>query len=252
MRYRSLLLLIFTAFLAASSAPARAADEAGDGQSLGSKAVDPTALLGSITVAEAWTADYWGLDRDGYTLRFRPAIPFTVWGVPNIMRVSLAFDHGGLPGYGLEDVQIFDLVILPGLGGKLAFGPLVNLSAATSRNPSPFAIGPAVGYVYHLGKLNIGAFNQNLFGDHFGTSQFQPVLSCQLEKGFDVSAGDLQLAYDWEREEWTSLPLGAQLGYLAMIHGQPMRFYVNPQYNFRDLAGSPRIMVQAGAVLLLP
>lgn len=224
----------------------------GGGQSLASKATDPTAGLMSFTFAEVWTADYWDLDRQGYAFRFRPALPFQLWGVPNILRVSLQFDHGGLPGYGLADVQVFDLIIMPAGKGRIAIGPLFNLSAATSRTPSPFGVGPAIGYVHADEKMTYGVFSQNVFGDGFGTTSLQPVFTAHLGRTFDISPGDLQFTYDWEGEEWISLPVGVQLGHLALVAKQAIRTYASYQYNFRDLPGLPRNVAQAGLVLLLP
>jgi hypothetical protein len=236
---------------AGAAEPEGGADEGG-GQSLGSKATDPTAGLKSFTFTEVWTTDYYDRDRMGYALRFRPAIPFKLWGIGNIMRISTQFDHGGLPGYGLEDVQIFDLLIFPAFGGRFAIGPLLNLASAHSPTPSPFSIGPAIGYVRSSPTLNIGLFNQNFWGEHVGNSSFQPVLTWHFLKAFDLGAGDLQFTYDWEKEEWISVPLGVQLGYLAMVAKQPIRFFAAPQYNFRDLDGATRFQVQFGLVFLLP
>lgn len=228
--------------------------ESGDsgGQSLGSKATDPTAGLTSLTFTEVWNVDYHDADRGGYALRFRPALPFKLWGLPNIMRVSLQFDHGGRPGYGLEDVQVFDLLVFPALGGRIGVGPLVNLASDGSATPSPFAAGPAVGYVFSSKLLNLGGFSQNFFGDDVGASSLQPVATIQLGHGLDLGAGDLQFAYDWEAGTWVSVPLGAQLGYLATIAKQPLRLFAAYQYNFRELAGTPRNALQFGAVLLVP
>jgi hypothetical protein len=188
----------------------------------------------------------------GYALRFRPAIPFKLWGVGNIMRIALQFDHGGVPGYGLEDVQVFDLLIFPLMGGRFAIGPLVNLASADSPTPSPFSIGPAIGYVHSTKALNAGLFSQNFWGDDVGNTSFQPILTWHFAKALDLGFGDLQITYDWEREEWISVPLGAQLGCLAMVAKQPIRFYAASQYNFRDLAGTSRFQIQFGLVFLLP
>jgi hypothetical protein len=235
--------------------PAAAGDgaTAGDGgQSLESKATDPTAGLITLTFTEIWIPDYWDADRPGYAFRFRPAMPFRAWGIPNILRVSLTFDHGGLPGYGLEDVQIFDLLVFPMAGGRFALGPLVNLASSGSANPSPFAIGPAIGYVRSTDALNIGLFSQNAFGDGYGVTSLQPVLTWHFAKVLDLSPGDLQYTYDWEADEWVSVPLGAQLGRLARIAKQPLRLFAAYQYNFQDLTGAPKHTVQMGLVLLVP
>jgi hypothetical protein len=102
-----------------------------------------------------------------------------------------------------------------------------------------FAIGPAIGAVKPLTpRLLVGAFSQNLFAAHVGISQIQPVITYQLGHGWAVSAGDAQFTYDWERDEWTNVPLGVQIGVVRIVAKQPFRFYVNPQWNFKDLSGA--------------
>jgi hypothetical protein len=71
-----------------------------------------------------------------------------------------------------------------------------------------------------------------------------------LSPRFSVALGDLQLIYDWEQSEFVSLPIGAQLNYITRLGPQPIRLFVNPQYNFRDLRGASRFSTAFGAALL--
>jgi hypothetical protein len=87
-------------------------------------------------------------------------------------------------------------------------------------------------------RLLIGAFSQNLFAAHVGITQLQPVVTYQLGHGWSLSAGDAQFTYDWERDEWTNLPLGFQIGVVRVVLKQPFRFYVNPQWNLKDITGA--------------
>lgn len=94
--------------------------------------------------------------------------------------------------------------------------------------------------------------SQNIFGDGFGISFNQPILTWHPGGGLDLGLAELQFTYDWELEEWVSLPLGIQVGYLTKVAKQPVRFFAAGQYNFRDLAGVPRNLYQLGLVLLVP
>ena len=101
-------------------------------------------------------------------------------------------------------------------------------------------------------KLNLGLFNQNLFGSDVAISQMQPILAYQLGSGWSLSLGDLQWPYDWKRDEFLSMPIGVQLGKVLPVAKQPMRFAVNPQYDLKDLPGSSRFKVLFTITLLLP
>ena len=114
-------------------------------------------------------------------------------------------------------------------------------------------MGPAIGVVKPLSKrLLVGAFSQNLFAAHVGISQIQPVITYQLGHGWALSAGDAQFTYDWERDEWTNVPLGFQIGVVRIVAKQPFRFYVNPQWNFKDITGAVKSKVVFGVTLLAP
>jgi hypothetical protein len=153
----------------------------------------------------------------------------------------------------LKDVSIFNLTIVPQRWGRLAIGPVISFSQSDSDAESKFAISPAIGAVKPLSKrLLVGAFSQNLFAAHVGISQIQPVIAYQPGHGWALSAGDTQFTYDWERDEWTNVPLGFQIGVVRIVAKQPFRFYVNPQWNFKDITGAVKSKVVCGVTLLAP
>ena len=130
----------------------------------------------------------------------------------------------------------------------------VGSFASSSKETDAHAVGgPAIGLVLPLSrKVNIGLFNQNLFGDGVSISQLQPIFARQLGSGWSLSLGDLQFPYDWDRGEFLALPIGLQLGKVLPIAGQPMRFSINPQYDFKDIPGAGRFSVQFTVQLMLP
>ena len=150
-------------------------------------------------------------------------------------------------------MTIFDLVILPQSWGRLGVGVVGSFAAATSDVSAHASGGPAIGFVAGVSKkLNLGLFNQNLFGNDVAISQIQPIAAYQLGSGWSLSLGDLQWPYDWERGEFLSMPIGVQLGKVLPVAKQPMRFAVNPQYDLKDLPGGSRFKVLFTVTLLLP
>jgi hypothetical protein len=220
---------------------------------LSARATDPTAALMSFGFINDFHTSFYGLDDSGFEFRFQPVVPFRAWGASNILRVVVPYQGTGPGTEGLKDVSLFDLVIVPQRWGRLAIGPVMTLSQSESDAASKFAIGPAVGVVKPVStKLLLGAFSQNLFAAHVGVSQIQPVITYQLGHGWALSAGDAQFTYDWERDEWTNIPLGFQIGVVRSVGKQPFRFYVNPQWNFKDVTGAVKGKIVFGVTLLAP
>lgn len=223
-------------------------------EDLSARATDPTAALMSFGFVNDFHTSFYGLEDDsGFEFRFQPVVPFRAWGASNILRVVVPYQGSGPGNEGLKDVSMFDLVIVPQRWGRLAIGPVMSLSQSESDAASKFAVGPAVGMVKPVSaKLLVGAFSQNLFAAHVGVSQIQPVITYQLGHGWALSAGDAQFTYDWERDEWTNIPLGFQIGVVRSVAKQPFRFYVNPQWNFKDVTGTVKAKVVLGVTLLAP
>ena len=244
---------------AAEPATAPPASAESERDELSRRATDPTAsplnfgLINDVTTTYRDLEDGTPIDENGYTLKFQPVLPFRAWGVANILRMTVPYQASGPGPEGLEDLTIFDMVILPQSWGRLGIGVVGSFAAATSDVSAHATIGPAVGFVAGVSKkLNLGLFNQNLFGNDVAISQIQPILAYQLGSGWSLSLGDLQWPYDWDRGEFLSMPIGVQLGKVLPVAKQPMRFAVNPQYDMKDLPGGSRFKVLVTITLLLP
>ena len=131
---------------------------------------------------------------------------------------------------------------------------MVGSFAASSSDVSTHSAGgPAFGVVAPVNsKLNLGVFNQNVFGNDVAISQLQPIVAYQLGQGWSLSLGDLQWVYDWHGGEFVSEPIGAQIGWVVPIAGQPMRFAINPQYDFKDLPGNSRFKTLFTIQIIVP
>ena len=222
-------------------------------EQLSVEATDPTASLFSLNLIGDIVAGYNGSEESGFALRFQPVIPFQAWGWNNIMRIQAPYQMSGLGPEGLNQVTIFDLVLTNEDWGRWGVGPVFQLSEGASDRDAQFAFGPAVGAVYGVNPdLNVGLFNQNLFGDDLAISSFQPVVAYQLGNGWALSAGDLQIVFDWHDGRFAQVPVGFQLGVVRPILGQPMRFFVNPQWNLVDTEGTFDSRILLGVTLIAP
>jgi hypothetical protein len=225
----------------------------GDANELSRQATDPTASLMAFNFINDYRTSFYGSDDKGFEFRFQPVVPFRAWKTSNILRVVVPYQVSGPGGDGLKSVTIFDLVVLPQKWGRFALGPVMSLSESASDAESKFAIGPAIGAMHPMSKkLNIGLFNQNLFSSGTKISQLQPIVAFQLGHGWALSAGDLQLTYDWELAEWVSLPIGFQIGKVQKVAGQAMRFALNPQWNLKDITGANKAKIVFTVTVLAP
>jgi hypothetical protein len=220
---------------------------------LSSQATDPTASLMSFNFIFDFQTSYHDLDDSGFEFRFQPVIPFRVWSASSILRVVVPYQVGGPGNEGLKSVSIFDVVVLPQKWGRLAIGPVMTLVESASEQPAKFSIGPAVGAIVPVSKtLNLGLFNQNLFGNGVAITQLQPIVAYQLGHGWALSAGDLQFTYDWERGGFVAIPIGFQVGVVRPVAGQPVRFALNPQWNLKDIPGTTKTKLVFTVTLLAP
>jgi hypothetical protein len=215
---------------------------AADQNELSRQATDPTASLMAMNFQLLHTTDFHGAPLLGEadhqtTFQFRPVIPWEASGRPNILRATVPYQIGGRGDEGFGSISVFDLIVFNENWGRWGVGPLISVDP-TGDLPDAFAAGPAVGFVWQASqKLNLGLFAQNIFWENTAVSQIQPVIAYQLGHGWSLSAGDLQFAYDWEAARWISLPIGFQIGKVAKLGSQPVRFALNPQYNLQNDRG---------------
>lgn len=230
------------------------ADEHSD--ELSRQASDPTAALMAFNFITNYTASFHGdqptLDDQQWLESFRPVIPFTAFGKPNILRLAIPYHLSGRGQKGVGDISLFDLVVFGEQWGRWGLGAVATL-ASDDDAADRFVFGPAIGSVWQYSKkISFGIFNQNVFGGDTAVSQIQPIVANQLGRGWSLSAGDLQWAYDCRASKWRSLPIGAQLGKVFKIVAQAAHWAVNPQYNFVDDIGAAGWSISLTLALLVP
>ena len=222
-------------------------------ESLASKVVDPSAPLTAVTVQDRLAFTRWGTDAGQNEVDLQPILPWQSFGHLNIFRILLPYITDNPIGFtGLGTVQAFNVTVLPrGRDLKLLLGIIFQFAPDHGQESGTFGMGPVLGGLKKVGEWNFGVLNQNIFGSHLSSSQFQPIVTRTLGPKVSAALGDLQYIYDWEAGRWVSLPIGAQLNYIATLGKQPIRLFVNPQYNFRDLLGAPQFSTTLGIAVLL-
>ena len=225
-------------------------DSGGGAGDLSSQILDPTKPLYQLGFQYTFGSSLYGTDTTINSFQFQPVIPHKSFGLTQVARATINYQWRGPGDESLQPAQLFNLFVVPGAGGTFGFGPLFNFSPSTGPNSDTFQMGPAGGWVGQKGKLTYGLFNQNLFSESAGLSQLQPVLGYAFNKKWSASTGNIQLTYDWKSDQWTQLPLGIQINRIVTIGKTPVRFYYNPQYNFRDLPGNSQWQHVFGVSLL--
>ncbi len=232
-----------------------------DSDSLSAKATDPTASLMSFQVNDWYVPSLYGRDDSANQVVLRTALPFTLWGMNHILRLTQPFATSGPAGSGAGDLTVFDVMVFDAAWGRWALGFAGQLPTGASRLSSDtWSVGPAAGFVNAQTKgTNWGVFVQSYFSvagrdgaRDIGIVNIQPVLSHQLGGGRSVSLGASQLVYDTEASRWSSVQLGVNYGQVVRAWGYAWRPNVELDRELRDLPGNPKWTLRLGVTLLLP
>lgn len=213
-----------------------------DGQSLDQAASDPTASLMSVQVQNLYSGDYHNLnDESSNTVQLRSAIPFQAFGLNHIARMTLPVVTDSPSGSGVGDLTVFDLMAFDQPWGRWGAGAVMLVPIGTEGlSADKWAIGPAVGFTARQPGLLWGLFNQNLFSfagsgqQDVNVSIFQPIFNYSLPDKWSVGTSEMNLVYDWDRDDWMALPLGVKLAKLVKFAQLPVQFVGSYEHNFAD------------------
>ncbi len=248
----------------ASSGPESGRPRAGglQGNDLGQKADDPTESLMALQVNDWYTSDIHGLpDEDTNQLVLRAVLPFQAGGLNQIFRATTPFiTHAPGVDSGLADVTLFDLIVFDESWGRWGVGPVMLLpTGGRDRGAEQWAAGPALGFTTKRGPFLLGLFNQNLFsfaGDDersdMRMSTFQPIVNRSLGGGWTTGFSQMQFAYDWEADRWSSLPLGAKAARIVHVGGVPVLVALQYEHNFADDMVGPESTLRLTLKFLFP
>jgi hypothetical protein len=116
-----------------------------------------------------------------------------------------------------------------------------------------------VGFVASSRKLLWGVFNQNLFSfagdddrEDVDVSILQPIVSYSLPNKWSLGTSEMNVTYDWEKSDWTALPLGVKLAKLVKFGNMPVQFSGAYEYNFADDYVAPKWAVNFTVKFLFP
>ncbi len=179
-------------------------------------------------------------------------IPFRAWKVSHLLRTTVNYSISGPSGRGLDNVSVFDLIVFNRKWGRWGVGPLVQFLPNRGAGGHTALAGPAAGCVARKGEWNLGLFNQNLFGRTVRFSSVQPVIAYVVGHGWSIASGDAQWAIDWTAPQLVKLPVGVQVARVTRLGGQPIRLFVNPEFNARSVFGTPHWTIRFGLAILAP
>lgn len=234
------------------------------GQSLDQAASDPTASLMSFQLQDFYSYRLHNLDDEtSNRLQFRAAIPFEFGGTSNIARLTLPYITGSPSGAeGFSDATIFNLTTFTRPWGRWGVGAVALLPTGDSDvSAKKWALGPAAGFTVQAGKILWGAFNQNLFtvgGNEnrpdVNISTLQPILNYGLGNGWSTGLSEMVVTYDWDADEFTSLPLGAKISKLIRPGSgrTPIQYQLSYEHNFYDHGPVPQDTISFTLKLLIP
>lgn len=214
-------------------------------QGLDQAASDPTAPLMNLQLQTSYSPSFYNLSgADQTILQFRSAIPFRTGALQHIFRITAPYWVDGANGSdGVSDTTIFDLVTFDQSWGRWGVGAVALLPTGGSRTGAEkWGLGPAVGFTVARPGLLWGLFNQNILTvageddrEDVNVSVLQPILSKSLGGGWSVGNSEMTATYDWDRHDWTSLPLGVKVSRLFRpADGPPTQLSLQYEHNFAD------------------
>lgn len=230
-------------------------------QSLDQAASDPTASLMAFQLQNFYTYNFHNSDETANRLQFRAAIPFEVAGTSNIARLTLPYVTSSPSGAdGLSDSTLFNLTTFTEPWGRWGVGAVALLPTGSSGvSAEKWALGPAAGFSVQAGDVLWGVFNQNLLtvtGDDdmpdVNLSTLQPIFNIGLGDGWSTGLSEMVFTYDWDANEFTSLPLGLKLSKLTRFGKLPVQFVASYEHDFYDEGVTSSDTVSFTVKLLVP
>lgn len=75
--------------------------------------------------------------------------------------------------------------------------------------------------------------------DDVRTTTIQPIGSHDMGNGWSLEMSEMMFNYDFNFDEWSTLPLGVRIGRLTKFGKLPVRFYGDVECNFADSGVAP-------------
>ena len=237
-----------------------AADEP---QALEQAANDPTASLLSVSLSNLYSGDYHNLDNErGNTVQLRISLPFKTGKLKHITRVTFPLITDSPSGKtGVGDMVVFDLVTFDQSWGRWGAGIVGSIPIAGDERlgSGKLGAGPAMGFVARNPGFLWGVFNQNVVsfagdGDRedVRVSILQPIINISLPNKWSLGFSEMNFTYDWEKGDWSNLPLGMKVSKLVKFDQLPVTLSAAGEYNFQDNYSGSEWTVNGTVKFLLP
>lgn len=248
-------IVFFSALLAGSDSHGATsnADSASNDRNATAKELAQTiASLFSITIQNYFIASQWDRPGTANVVDFRTLIPFKVWDQENLLRLDLPFRTQSALGPGLADSRLFDLLMFQTEKINWGVGPVFNLGVNRGPGVDAFQTGPAAAVTYsNSPAFSFGLLNQNFLSGQVTVTTLQPILVYNPGPVWTISLGELPLVYNWRKSQFAVFSVGLQVGALVKIARQPVRFFVNPQYNTKSSTELYQWTIASGMTLPL-
>lgn len=228
---------------------------------LAKAANDPTASLMAFQLQNFYSPALHNSDEDRNMTQFRAAIPYELFGTNNIARLSLPYFTDTASGAtGLGDATIFNLTTFDRSWGRIGVGAVGLIpTGADGVSAEKWGLGPAAGFITQQDWGLAGVFNQNIFTvggddafDDVNVSIIQPIVNKRLGKGWAIGTSEMNITYDWDAGEFTSLPVGVSVSKLTKGAGVPIQYIAAYERDFYDEGMGPKDTISLTAKLLLP
>ena len=239
---------------------------AGAEDNLAAQARDPTAAITAFQIRYDWTTSFHNAPgQDMGSIVFQPIIPFKlgeqrhiaritvpyVTHAPDLARAGTSIDQNPVPpDYiptsrkdGMADSALLDVRIFDQPWGRLGVGGVLSVPTATddALGTGKWSLGPALVGISRHGNWQYGLLGMGLFSvagesDRPSVSALtlQPFASYDLGGGWSVGLSELSYTYNLRQGSWADVPVGARLEKLIRIGGQPVRLFVDAEYNLRN------------------
>ena len=235
-------------------------------EDLAAQARDPTASITAFQIRYDWTSRIHnapGEEKGSVVLQ--PIIPFKLGEQRHIARITLPYvtdspdlarftapvDQNPLPpNYlptakksGLGDTTLLDLLLFDQPWGRFGVGGVVSVPTANDRalGTGKWSLGPAAVGIAKQGKWQYGLLGTGLFsvagkGDRSSVSalSLQPFASYDLGGGWSAGLSEVNYTYNLRQSRWVDVPVGGRIEKLVRFGSQPVRVFLDVEYNLRN------------------
>jgi hypothetical protein len=240
---------------------------------------DPLTTLPQFFLQDAYSPSNFGTEAQTNRVVARAIVPriprFSLFPFVQLLRptftmVTVPQGRGSATRTEFGDMQLFDLVLLPGSSKERGFlwgaGPVFVFPTATDKTAGQgsWQAGPAVGAVYKgIPGILLGGLIQNPISFAYtspersrtSTLLIQPIILTHIGWGFYLKSADSTWAISWRHHTQTTLPLSFGIGYVRVRDGlPPINLYVSGEWMaYRQFAPvAPQTTIRFGMTVAIP